>query len=308
MSKTIREYRCLLISPGDLSSARDEVPKVAGDWNAHIGKALGGRIEVVRYESHSVPDARMPPQDVLNEQIVDDCDFGVALFRSRLGTPTETSESGSVEEIQRLLTRGVPVGVYFSTESIPIDEIDPTEMERLQLFKSKIKDRALLGQFENLHSLREQLLLHLTNWVSQFLARDSGSPIAAPGQVLTAPVPDVVVLPYIGVTVPDRERRQYLAVDVRNRAPVSVFLTNISLELRDGKRLMAFRDALTGEGQGRREIRSGDHHTLYMDAREMLEGHDPGEFTCVVAVDAVGRQYRSTEESLREALSKVRGT
>lgn len=75
-------------------------------WNAQIGNVLGARIDLVRWETHSAPDLSCAPQAVLNEQIVAGCDIGMALFWSRFGTPTSEYESGSLEEIHRLLDQG----------------------------------------------------------------------------------------------------------------------------------------------------------------------------------------------------------
>jgi hypothetical protein len=37
-------------------------------------------------------------QDVLNDQIVDDSDAGIVVFTDRLGTPTDSHESGTAEK------------------------------------------------------------------------------------------------------------------------------------------------------------------------------------------------------------------
>src|SRR5262245_56094076 len=99
MPKTVLEFRCLLISPGDVTLERDAVSDAVTRWNAQVGEALGARVHVVRWETHGVPDASAPAQEVLNRQIVDDCDIGIAVFWARLGTPTGEHQSGSIEEI-----------------------------------------------------------------------------------------------------------------------------------------------------------------------------------------------------------------
>jgi len=78
MPKEILEYKCLLISPGDVQKERDALSDSVTRWNAQIGDALGARVELIRWEIHSAPDMSAPPQKVLNSQIVEDCDFAVA--------------------------------------------------------------------------------------------------------------------------------------------------------------------------------------------------------------------------------------
>src|SRR5438477_13143943 len=98
MPQSVTEYRCLLISPSELDREREARLSVVDHWNAHIGSTLKSRIELVRWETHSVPDMSGAPQEVLNNQIVFGCDLGIAIFWSRVGTPTNTHQSGSVEE------------------------------------------------------------------------------------------------------------------------------------------------------------------------------------------------------------------
>jgi len=106
MAKTVIEYRCLFISPSDVEAERKAISEVISSWNAQIGESLGTRIELVRWESHSIPEIGDEPQAILNRQLVDNCDFGIAVFWSRLGTPTADHVSGSIEEIEKLMERG----------------------------------------------------------------------------------------------------------------------------------------------------------------------------------------------------------
>src|SRR5437867_1957784 len=113
MPQQISEYRCLLISPSDVTEERDALTNMVQSWNAQIGGALNVRVELLRWESHATPDMTRQPQTVLNEQLLETCELGIAVFWSRIGTAMQDYESGSVEEIDRLLKRGVRVLVYF---------------------------------------------------------------------------------------------------------------------------------------------------------------------------------------------------
>src|SRR5687767_4662115 len=99
MSRSLTEYQCLLISPGDVTQERDAVSEVVAHWNGQIGKALGCRVELVKWETHETPDASDEPQKILNGQFVDTCDLGIAAFWARIGSSTTTHPSGSAEEI-----------------------------------------------------------------------------------------------------------------------------------------------------------------------------------------------------------------
>src|ERR1700674_5809828 len=114
MPKSVTEYRCLIISPGDVVEERQAVVDVIHRWNASVGANRGIRVEPVRWETHAHPDMSGPAQANVNEQIVDDCDFGIAVFWSRVGTPTAEYGSGSIEEVERLVARGAKVMLYRS--------------------------------------------------------------------------------------------------------------------------------------------------------------------------------------------------
>ena len=51
-------------------------------------------------------------QSILNRQLVDEADIVVGLFHSRLGQPTSRGASGTAEEIDRSVERGVKVHVF----------------------------------------------------------------------------------------------------------------------------------------------------------------------------------------------------
>jgi hypothetical protein len=58
-----------------------------------------------------------------NDQLVDDADILIGLFKARIGTPTGISASGTIEEIDRLVAAGKPVMLYFSTGPIPHNHV-----------------------------------------------------------------------------------------------------------------------------------------------------------------------------------------
>jgi hypothetical protein len=310
MARAVTEYRCLLISPSDVHDERDAISAVVDHWNAQLGSALGARIHLVRWETHAVPDIGAPPQEVLNQQIVDDCDFAVAVFWTRIGTPTSDHQSGSIEEIERLRTRGARVLLYFSTAPVPQESLRDDQFQRLQEFKSRLQSDGLLGVFNSTGHLREQVLLHLTGVVSALLERDRGQPSPAEtGQmVLTAPRPDLRVLVSTVVLAPSSPRQQYIRVSVQNHSPVVVFVSSVSIATRSGTRLLPPRDAYTGEHQSRRPLRPGESHSMLLDGHELIKRSPPSDVVCAVVTDDIGREYRSSEEEMRTAMEEFAAT
>ena len=103
----------------------------------------------MKWESNAVPDSERPPQASLNAQVVDDSDFGIAVFWSRIGTPTDAADSGSVEEVRRLSERGARVLVYFGTAAVPQSELVDDQFKRLQEFKEGFRKRAFVSTYED---------------------------------------------------------------------------------------------------------------------------------------------------------------
>ena len=140
-------------------------------WNGTTGRSLGVIIASASGgEAHARPDQSTSAQNVINEQLVDDCDFGVALFWSRLGTRTASAESGSAEEIARLKAQDKSVLVYFKTANIP-QPIDTQEYDRLNVYRQGLT--GLNGRFANPDELRGRLHGDLTTLASELLGRQA---------------------------------------------------------------------------------------------------------------------------------------
>lgn len=305
MARKVTEFSCLLISPGDVNEARDAVVDAIERWNAMIGAALNARVRVVRWETDGVPDASAPPQEVLNRQFVDECDFGIAVFWTRLGTPTGSYPSGSVEEIQRLRERGAQVLVYTCSAPIPQAAANDEQFKRLSDFKESLRTTAYVGSYSDVLELREQVLLHVASVVSGLLEKDRGqvSSNRRGQEVLTAPIPDVRVVVFPAALVPKHPSVKHLVgIRIQNHSPVTVFVSGISIQLKSGTGLLLVRDSATGREQSRVPLRSGESLMWSADGDSILRDVAIDDIDGVVAYDDVGRQFREPEGTLAKIL------
>jgi hypothetical protein len=135
----------LIASPGDLETERDTVDEVIRHWNSSH-RATGIILQPLRWELDSVPALGDRTQGVINKQLVDNADFVVALFSTRLGTPTGVAVSGTAEEIERLRRMGKHVMVYFSNAPVPRDH-NPEQLRLLNEYKQKLTREGLCGVF-----------------------------------------------------------------------------------------------------------------------------------------------------------------
>src|SRR5579863_4180980 len=132
-SKLIKIF---LASPSDVQSERDALSGLVREINDVLAFLVPDRelrLELLRYETHTYPDVGQA-QDVINQQIPLDYDIFIGVMWKRCGTPTASSQSGTIEEFQRALARREQTGrptimFYFCEESVPFPRSD--ELEQL---------------------------------------------------------------------------------------------------------------------------------------------------------------------------------
>jgi hypothetical protein len=165
MARSATVLRTLIASPSDVERERETLANVIERWNAANSNSMGIMLDPIRWETHSYPATGGYPQGLINGQIVDDSDIVVAVFWSRLGTPTLKAPSGTVEEIERLRARGKRVLLYFSLTALPQDH-DREQFALLQEYKRKLKKDTLYAEFETLEALDKLFSRHLASVVN----------------------------------------------------------------------------------------------------------------------------------------------
>ena len=131
--------RVMIASPSDTVSARDAVERALYDWNQSNSANRHVVLMPWRWETSAVPETGAHPQSLINAQGVAQSDIVIALFGSKLGTPTPAHVSGTVEEITEAEGKGVPVHIYFSTAPLPHD-VDTEQLEGLRTFKRELQE------------------------------------------------------------------------------------------------------------------------------------------------------------------------
>jgi hypothetical protein len=303
MPRQVTTFECLIASPSDVGAERGELVDLINHWNAHIGRGLNVRVEAVAWEIHSTPEMGDRPQELLNRQIVDECDLGIGVFHAKLGTPTGEAESGTVEEIQQLIDSGRPVMAYFSTKPIPQDMLNDDQYNRLQALKKDLQDKGLLGEFDTVADLREQVTLHLTSTIVRMMSQDNISPEGQhTPEPVTAPLPDVRVKVRAMKTFPKMARGQddVILVEVENHSPIDVHYQQVFIENEDGSGIIIPFNFLSGQRQSPGTLRPGDSLEFPINPLK-LGTADISKIKCAALQDRIGRIFRSEpEESKRE--------
>jgi hypothetical protein len=310
MAERLLIFKCLLISPSDVSEERNSLLSTVNYWNAHNGKAMGVRVELVRWETHSTPEIGDEPQAILNKQLCINCDFGIAIFWSRLGTATSEHPSGSIEEIENLLKRNKKVSIYFKTSDIPQKQLDDNQFEKLKAVKEKYSKKGLISEFDTIEKLQSDFSYHLTSIVDELLEKNKTS--EKKEEILTAPKPDVRVVVSSRVLIGGKGysgETRFLTVNIQNYSPAVVIISSIMIEQKNGGAIIPTRDGIDGKYNPMKiKLVSGDDFTFNIPPGVFDKTINPKvnteDLTRIVVSDAIGRRYYSSEEDFTKELKR----
>jgi hypothetical protein len=154
--------RVLIASPGDTGAARKLLREIVEDWNGLNAEESGVMLLPVMWERDSTPEMGERPQAILNRQLVEAADVVIGVFWTRLGTPTGTAESGTVEEIEQFIAADRPTLLYFSDQPIVPSSVDVEEYARLTVFKKSLQDRGLYDSYASDSELWRKVSAALT--------------------------------------------------------------------------------------------------------------------------------------------------
>ena len=136
MSFNATVYNIMIASPSDVPEERKAVREVLYEWNAVHSDERKQVLLPVGWETHSAPDMKGPPQSIINEQVLIQCDLLVGIFWTRIGTATAEYASGAVEEIQKHIAAGKPAMLYFSEALVKPELGIGKQFKQLQKFKN----------------------------------------------------------------------------------------------------------------------------------------------------------------------------
>lgn len=156
MAYDCRLYQVLIASPSDVEEEREIAVRVIQDWNNLHSFSRKVALLPLRWETHTTPEYGRRPQEVINRQIVDQCDLLVAVFWTRIGSPTGEAESGTLEEIERVAAAGKPVMLYFSKVGQDPDIVDLDQLKRLREFKEKTYPNSLTESYRSSLDFRDK--------------------------------------------------------------------------------------------------------------------------------------------------------
>ena len=173
MSYKATIYNVIIASPADVATERQVARDVILEWNAIHSDDRRMVLMPVGWETHSSPVTGDRPQGIINKQILETADLLIAVFWTRLGSPTGESLSGTVEEIEKHVDAGKPAMIYFSSAPVRPDSVDDVQYSALKGFRDKLKDKGLYETYESIGEFREKLTRQLAQTVIRNFAADA---------------------------------------------------------------------------------------------------------------------------------------
>lgn len=156
-------------SPGDVSDERSALESIISELNRTWSRSLNLRLELIKWEKDIHPAFGNYPQDVINQQINDEYDIFIALFWSKVGSPTNVAESGTIEEFERAYQKykadpnSLDIMVYFKDQAIPPSKMDFVQLQKIQSLKEQMGEKGgLYWTFDSTEDFENLLRGHLS--------------------------------------------------------------------------------------------------------------------------------------------------
>lgn len=173
MAYNARVYRILIASPSDVIEERNQISKVIQEWNDLQSFNRKVVLLPLKWETHSSPELGKRPQDIINKEVVDYCDMAVGVFWTRIGSPTGTHKSGTIEEIERVGKSGKIVMLYFSKAKIEPDSIELEQYQNLKEFKKKTYPNGLIETYTDIVDFRDKFAKQLEIKLRSIIGSDN---------------------------------------------------------------------------------------------------------------------------------------
>lgn len=163
---------------GAPSDIKDEI-RIAKDviqkWNSINSECRRQVLLPLHWSDNTYPVAEGHPQKSIDKMVVEKSDLLICIFCSRLGSPTDTHISGSIEEIDEHLKAGKSVMIFFRNNArLPSNPSDMSQMQKLLDYKNSIQKSVLWWEYDNEKDfekvLREKLELYINDhWAAEQL-------------------------------------------------------------------------------------------------------------------------------------------
>lgn len=189
-------FNIMIASPSDVNVERAIVRDVIHEWNGIHCASTNVILMPLGWETDIAPMTGDRAQSLINAHILERSDLLVAMFWTRIGTPTGDAVSGTAEEIRNHIEAGKPAMIYFSDTPVRMESVDDRQYSALREFKSWCCDQGLIETYDDHQAFREKFRRQLGWMVNNHTLFKAANGTAPPTAAETGiPVADQPAIP-----------------------------------------------------------------------------------------------------------------
>lgn len=165
-------YKIMIGAPSDIKEEIQVAFDVLKHWN-DLNSETNGIVLLPKHWSISTyPTIGTHPQKAINKQVVEKSDLMVCIFGTRLGTPTDTEISGTVEEIKEHRKAGKDVMLFFKLSIDDFSSVDILQLQKITEFKKSIKDDVFWCEYSDSKAFKDLLNDKLQLYINDHWANE----------------------------------------------------------------------------------------------------------------------------------------
>ena len=171
MSYKADVYKIFIASPSDTAEERAAVSKSINEWNIIHSENKGIILRDIFAEQNAYADSGKHPQKIINEQLVENADLLVAIFKMKFGSPTDTHESDTAEEIDLAFKMEKHVMLFFYDGTVSMEESNRyrIDIQKINELKAKYSNKTYYHTYNSIENFETKLSRSLPQLVeSQF--------------------------------------------------------------------------------------------------------------------------------------------
>lgn len=166
-------YKIMIASPNDVCIERDLVEKVIHRWNSVNSDRENIILKPLRWEMDVALGVDENVQEIINNDITNCSDLVVGIFHARLGSPSVSHASYTVEEIFKHAVTNRPVLLMFSKAPLP-QNVDLEQVKCLRNFKKNLNKylggkNALYHDYESSYTFEQEFYTELEKVINKYL-------------------------------------------------------------------------------------------------------------------------------------------
>jgi hypothetical protein len=148
--------------PSDVGAELQNIKEIIHNWNVMHAQASHIVLLPLGWKSHASPQMGDRPQAIINRNVLAICDLLVAVFWTRIGSPTGKAIGGTVEEINEHLAAGRQAMLYFSDAPVHPNSVDDEQFRAVRELRKECEPKGIVGSYSSISEFRDNFTRDLT--------------------------------------------------------------------------------------------------------------------------------------------------